>query len=80
MEKPWYILEYEEKEYLHEKELQLKDFPQTLKDHRHCELCWNRFSNSKEDLHFGYYDSISKSWICETCYIDFKELFKWTIK
>ena len=78
MKKPWYLIEYEEKEYLHKKELRKKDFTNDG-DHRHCELCWNRFSSYEKDLHIGYYEPCSKSWICESCYNDFKDLFEWGV-
>jgi len=80
METPWYLIEYEEKEYLHNKNLQLKAFNCELDEHQHCELCWDRFSKAVNDLHFGYYESCSKSWICETCYNDFKDLFQWKVE
>jgi len=81
MEKPWYILEYEEKDYLHGKKLELKGFtPDHSGDHRHCELCWARISYLKEDSNSGYYEIFSKSWICEDCYNNFKDLFGWTVK
>ena len=80
MKKPWYILQYEDSEYLHSKKLVFKEFDYALPDHRHCEVCWAKISQYSEDLHFGYYEIDSKSWICEACYNSFKELFKWTIK
>lgn len=80
MDKKWYIIEYEEKDYLHNKKLILRKFIDDGCDHEHCELCWNKFSNYSEDLHFGYFEPTSKSWICETCVNDFKELFRWTIE
>lgn len=78
IEKPWYIEEYKDKDYLHGRRLQLKDFTSSNGQYRHCELCWSRFSNIPDDLCNGYYEKNSKSWICKTCYNDFKELFKWS--
>lgn len=78
MKKPWYILEYEEKEYLHSKKLEFKEVDYILPDHQHCELCWATFSQCSGDLHSGYYEVDSESWICKECYDSFKELFKWT--
>lgn len=80
MKKPWYIIEYEQKEYLRDKRLQLREFVCNSDQHEHCEICWARFGMHPEDLHFGYYESHSKSWICNTCYNDFKDLFKWVIE
>ena len=78
MKEPWYIIEYKHKTYLHNKELCLKEFACDLSDHDHCELCWARFSMNEGDLHSGYYDSDTNSWICKTCYSDFKDLFNWS--
>ena len=78
MNKPWYMIEYEEKDYLHNKKLLLKDASFLGDDHRHCELCWERLSASSSDLHSGYYEPLSRSWICENCYSNFKDLFKWS--
>ena len=47
-------------------------------EHGHCEVCWARFGQHSEDLHYGYYEVDSKSWICKECYDNFRELFKWT--
>ena len=77
MEKPWYIEEYEEKDYLHGVKLELNEFKLPLPDHRHCELCWGRISAYDGDSHFGYYEPCSQSWICESCYKSLKDLFKW---
>lgn len=78
MDKKWYIVEYEQKTYLRNKTLLFKQF-KAIGDHRHCELCWNRISNANEDLHCGYYEEISGSWICEACFNDFRELFHWNV-
>ena len=80
MKKPWYIIEFEEKIYLHNKRIQLKRIEYESDQHEHCELCWARFSLHKDDLQFGYYESDSRSWICQTCCKDFKDLFKWTVE
>lgn len=83
MKKPWYILAYEEKEFLHSKELQKKKFViknNNIQDHAHCELCWNRISQLESDSKVGYYEEDSKSWICESCYDSLKDLFKWRIR
>ena len=82
MKKPWNIEEYEEKDYLHNRRLKRKQFvrpPDSRNDHEHCELCWNKISIYEGDLHFGYYEEESKSWICPTCYNDFKDLFGWLL-
>ena len=78
MKKPWYVIAYEDKEYLHSKKLEFREFDHAIPDHRHCEVCWATISQCSEDLHFGYYENDSRSWICEDCYDNFRELFKWT--
>jgi hypothetical protein len=49
-------------------------------DHDHCEFCWQKFSESPGDLHVGYTTEDEYRWICETCYQDFREQFRWTLK
>lgn len=49
-------------------------------DHDHCSFCWSKFSAAEEDLHVGYASLDGRHMICETCYMDFKELFQWTLK
>ena len=49
-------------------------------DHDHCDFCWDKFSENKEDLNWGYCTSDEHHWVCETCYRDFKDLFKWEIE
>ena len=73
----WQLEEYEEKGYLHDKVLLPKEYLGKLPDHEHCELCWARFSESEDDLHSGYYEDESESWICPKCYSELKSLFGW---
>ena len=77
MEKPWYIKQYEDKDFLHSKTLIFKSFDYGDTEHRHCEICWTRFSNYVGDEHSGYYEPLSKSWICQSCFNDFNALFDW---
>lgn len=79
MKKPWYMEEYEEKTYLHNKHLDLCEFLLELPEHEHCELCWHCISRAECDDLFGYYEKESKSWICQNCVKKFKDLFHWTI-
>ena len=78
--KEWYMEEYEEKTYLHKKELITKRFLAADGDHAHCELCWAKFSRYPGDLPDGYYEPDSRSWICGECFKQFHELFGWTGK
>ena len=48
-------------------------------DHEHCEFCWARFSALPEDLHGGYYEPQSESWLCPDCVEQFSDLFGWTV-
>ena len=80
MEKAWYLEEYEEKAYLHNKTLILKEHMRKLPEHDHCELCWARFSDYPEDHHIGYYEPISSSWICPECVQELSQLFGWNIE
>jgi len=51
-------------------------------DHDHCEFCWAKFSldNRIEDaLRSGYATTDDYHWICQTCFEDFKEMFKWKV-
>ena len=78
LEKEWFILEFEEKVYLHNKSLLHSEFVDNSPGaHDHCELCWARFSTRPEDLQFGYFEKDSNSWICPDCYNNFKNLFGW---
>ena len=75
--KEWHMRQYEDMPYLHKKVLSFRAFPQAGNTHAHCELCWDRFSMYSGDLHSGYYESESNSWICCSCYRQFAELFGW---
>lgn len=38
-----------------------------------------KFSDNPNDLQIGYCTGDCYYWICEECYEDFKNLFKWTV-
>ena len=48
--------------------------------HDHCEFCMGKFSENPNDYTVGYCTEDYYHWICENCFEDFKELFKWKIK
>jgi hypothetical protein len=48
-------------------------------DHDHCEFCGKKFSESPEDLHFGYTTLDDYYWICEPCFNDFEQMFEWKV-
>lgn len=67
-------------EYLYESELLYSTFKEDEKnDHVHCEFCWATFSDDLEDLHNGYCTLDKYRWICQECYDDFKDMFKWRL-
>lgn len=74
----WYDWSYNTKEYLHNKELQLRGFPQERVDHVHCEICWVKIGNLSNELYEGYYEPASNSWICQDCYGLLRNLFNWS--
>ena len=49
-------------------------------DHDHCDFCGVKFSTNEGDLHFGYSTIDSYYWICDQCYNDFKNMFKWIVE
>lgn len=80
MDKAWFFSEHKDKPYLHNKVLSFKPFLGSKGTHDHCELCWARFSTHPVDLHSGYYEPLSKSWICSDCYNECAYLFGWTVE
>ena len=80
MTKAWYLEEYEEKTYLHNKVLYIRDYTEELPEHDHCELCWARFSKSPGDHCTGYFEEQSNSWICNNCFQELAKLFGWQVE
>ena len=79
MDNHWYLKEYNQKTYLHSKVLSFRAFSSENGTHDHCELCWARFSMNPDDLQSGFYEPLSKSWICADCFNELSILFGWTI-
>jgi hypothetical protein len=50
-------------------------------DHDHCEFCWAKFMTTDEPaiLRSGYTTSDRYRWICEACFVDFREQFEWQV-
>jgi hypothetical protein len=50
-------------------------------DHDHCEFCGVKFmvEDFPEVLHQGYATEDDYRWICEPCFADFREMFKWQV-
>ena len=71
-----------QEKYLLAETLTIKKYAdrKTTTDHDHCEFCSAKFSVTIQDcLRSGYTTTDNYHWICENCFNDFKELFKWTI-
>lgn len=67
--------------YLYMLKLKKEAFKKTDRsDHEHCEFCFGKFSENQGDLHFGYCTHDGYHWICDRCFDDFKDLFKWTLE
>ena len=55
-------------------------------DHDHCDFCWAKFmvpeqrQQDPEILTAGYTPALGpgRTWICPTCFEDFRERFGWT--
>ncbi len=77
-EDDWRLLRGQE-DYLSGKTLYFRKWkaPSEELDHDHCEFCWDKFSDYPDTLHEGYTTEDNCYWICQTCYDDFKEMFKW---
>ena len=67
--------------YLYKAKITRKKFKSCgFYDHAHCDFCWDKISESEDDLQIGYCTADESHWICETCYNDFKKLFLWEIE
>ena len=68
--------------YLLKKRLQYRRFCREIcvDDFTQCEFCWDVFDEDKEHPAMAFFEPISKCWICEQCYKDFQQYFKWTIE
>jgi hypothetical protein len=52
----------------------------TSTDHDHCEFCGTKFSDSIPGcLTKGYTTMDDYRWICDNCFSDFKDDFKWVV-
>ena len=67
--------------YLNEAELHYAPYKPYREgwEHDHCTFCSETFSESEEDLQFGYSTLDNYHWICENCFNDFKEQFNWKV-
>lgn len=76
----WRLLNQEE--YLMNAKLTKSEYkkPSEKWDHDHCAFCWDKFSKNDGDLHEGYCTPDKKYWICEECFNDFKEMFRFKVE
>ena len=76
----WRLLN--QQEYLMNAKLKKAEYkmPSEKWDHDHCAFCCDKFSEIKEDLTQGYCTADQKYWICEECFNDFKEMFKFEVE
>jgi hypothetical protein len=65
--------------YLMNIQLMFSKFDNSVRDHDHCDFCKETFSEMEEDLHEGYCTLDKYHWICEKCFKDFKDMFKWQV-
>lgn len=73
----WRILPWHE-EKLSGAELIYHPWCKTAKnDHDHCAFCWEKFAENEGCLHEGYSTKDGYYWICNPCFQDFKERFRW---
>jgi len=51
-------------------------------DHDHCEFCLAKFGDERlpDVLREGWTKLNEYRWICDTCFSDFKDQFKWHIQ
>ena len=68
--------------YLLDKYLQHRRFDRKLcvADFDQCDFCWDCFDEDRENPLFAYFEPEKKVWICEKCFNDFKEFFRWTVE
>ena len=78
MEKDWRLNKQER--YLFKRKLIRKTFKSHGNcDHAHCSFCWGKFGDIQDWLRVGYCTEDGMHWICEQCYNDFKDQFKWKV-
>lgn len=64
--------------YLYEVELKKRNFdPKYPGDHDHCEFCTKKFMYPSDTGYCFLNSANTYSWICEACFEDFMEMFKW---
>ena len=62
-----------QKKYLDKVVLEKSEY--NLSEHNHCEFCWYEFIGGD----IGYTTEDKYYWICEQCFSDFYNDFKWAL-
>ncbi len=69
------------KAYLIGKTLCYSKFEPSFPDeHTFCVFCWSRIGGWEEDLHDGYFESESQSWVCDICLEEYEQPFEWRVE
>ena len=49
-------------------------------EHDHCEFCGVKLSPADGDLHRGYVTRDAYHWVCEDCFVDFRDEMEWEVE
>ena len=63
-------------DYLMDVKLKYCNFDDSIRDHDHCEFCFEKFQDKS---HYGYSTLDYYYWICDDCFGDFRKMFNWTV-
>lgn len=55
--------------------------PKESWDHDHCVFCWQKFMEADipDVQHYGWHTEDGQYWICQQCFVDFKDRFNWKV-
>jgi len=62
--------------YLMCAKLTRSNFDISIREHDHCEFCFEKFNNNSQ---YGYHTLDNYYWICVSCFDDFRKMFNWEI-
>lgn len=48
-------------------------------DHDHCEFCYAKFAVNGGDYAIGYHTLDRYHWVCDECFRDFSDEFRWLV-
>ena len=73
--------ELRKKAYLIGKSFSYAKFePRHPNDHTFCVFCWARIGGWEEDLHEGYFNDETRSWVCDICIEEYESHFGWKVE